>query len=937
MSRIRALKNRADFRKGGYVDRKKFQGGGFGLPAGHTAALGGFTNTATGEFISYMDYLASLQGTATTGAETGDQGEGQGEDDTTTTIDESDTVQPDTEVVVEGEGEGDTTTVDEDDTTTVDEGGGQGEGGGDVLRQTTDRTFGARTTDEAPAVGIRTKLGDSTIQTKEAVQIADRTTAGTGEDVTTTEIKAAESDIGQAEGQTLSIDQERQLANLSALQANQGKRDADGNLFRELTGAEKTELWNLQQTKKRTEVAQMEATKVGEEVTTKAAQGEVTRVAEAEALTLSVEQKRQLANLSALQANQGKPGVRELTGAEKTELWNLQTKKEGIEARKVQTAQRDTASEQDALVQDQTLEVGQDAFVQRVVGEQVDVVQTTPAEKNTREATLGMPAPSGTEAQIINEFGFGSSKNRVLRGPEAKAAAAGRLVSEHGVSQQVAESILQDVGELVTNIDGVSQESLGAIASLPKEALVSSQMESLLAGMEEGKTPLWARPAVALIEERLAERGLEASSVGRDALFNSIIQSALPIAQSNAQALQQRASQNLSNEQQALIQDRQVAADFLVKNAAFKQNMDLANLSNDQQMRLANLTAQNQAGSENLSAAQQTEFANLNSRLQSNLLQAKLAQEMGVAQLSVDQQTAMNNASLNANIDFTNYTTAQQNALANSKFMQTMTLTDFNARQQSAMQNATTIASMDLATADHNMKLSITNAQNFLQMDMANLSNEQQAVLVDQQLMQQRLLSNQSAENASKQFNATSINQTNQFMANLGQQLNIFNTTQLNAMNQFNTSEANRIAAINAQNDLDADKFNSQAQQQVNLFDADLAFKTDQWNAQNAQAVEQSNIAWRRKSNTMDTAAQNESNKMAAQFSFNMSMAEQNYMWQELRDKAAFAQQTSESTSERMMTVLSAIYGNAELMTYKKHSHARDTLAPKIERLLGLA
>ena len=75
MSRIRALKNRADFRKGGYVDRKKFPTGGvttgFGVPAGHTIATGGFTNTETGEFISYTDYLASLQGTATTGTETG--------------------------------------------------------------------------------------------------------------------------------------------------------------------------------------------------------------------------------------------------------------------------------------------------------------------------------------------------------------------------------------------------------------------------------------------------------------------------------------------------------------------------------------------------------------------------------------------------------------------------------------------------------------------------------------------------------------------------------------------------------------------------------------------------------------------------------------------------------------------------------------------------
>ena len=890
MSRIRALKNRADFRKGGYVNRQKFQGGGiFGNMNDFEFRDGGYYHKESG--LIFGQHVA--QHGAPGSIDFTNQGQTtSGGNNNTTTI-----VEPPKPPVQAPDPEPEPEPVSDDPPPDTTGNGNTGSGdpgfqNGGSIKQTTDRVFGARTTDQAPAVDIRTKLSDPAIQTadEDVQQIAARTATDAPKvTATATQVQAAQSGVGQA-------------AQQAPIQAGQ-----------------------------------MTAAQAGDLAATQAAQGQVTREAQAETLTLSVEEQRQLANLAGLQSNQGTPGVRALTGDEQTLLWNLQKKKEGIEARKVQTAQRDTAQEQAALAQDPTLDVGQDAFVQRVVGEQVDVVQTTAAEKQQRQATIGMPAPSGAEAQVINEFGFGSSKNRILRGPEAKAAAAGRLVSEHGVSQQVAESILQDVGELVTNIDGVSQEALGAIAALPKEALVSSQMESLLAGMEEGKTPLWARPAVALIEERLAERGLEASSVGRDALFNSIIQSALPIAQSNAQALQQRASQNLSNEQQALIQDRQVAADFLVKNAAFKQNMDIANLSNDQQMRLANLTAQNQAGSENLSAAQQTELAGLNSRMQSNLLQSKLAQEMGVAQLSVDQQTAMNNASTNANIDFTKYTTAQQNSLANSKFMQTMTMTDFNANQQSAMQNATTMASMDVATADQNMKLAITNAQNFLQMDMSNLSNSQQSELLDQQLMQQRLLSNQSAANASRQFNATSQNQTDQFMANLGQQLNTFNTTQLNAMNQFNTSEANRTAAINAQNDLAADQFNSQAQQQVNLFDQDLEFKKDQWNAQNAQAVEQSNVAWRRKSNTMDTAAQNESNKMAAQFSFNMSMAEQNYMWQELRDDAAFAQQTMENVKERAMQVLSSIYGNAELMTYKKHSNARDVLAPKLERLLGLA
>ena len=76
---------------------------------------------------------------------------------------------------------------------------------------------------------------------------------------------------------------------------------------------------------------------------------------------------------------------------------------------------------------------------------------------------------------------------------------------------------------------------------------------------------------------------------------------------------------------------------------------------------------------------------------------------------------------------------------------------------------------------------------------------------------------------------------------------------------------------------------------------------------------------------------------MAAQFSFNMSMSEQNFMWQEMRDEAAFAQQTSENVKERAMQVLASIYGNTELMANTKNfSYARDTLAPRLESLLAL-
>ena len=582
-------------------------------------------------------------------------------------------------------------------------------------------------------------------------------------------------------------------------------------------------------------------------------------------------------------------------------------KAEGPEFRdrnRVETARRDALAEEQAMAQKQDFTISDDAFVDKVTGKVAEVVQTDPAEKQQREVQLGMPAPDGEAAQIINKYGFGRSmggQQRILKGAKAKQEAAAQLATDHDLDPEVANQIMEDVEGF--RVEDQSQESLGAVAALPKEALVSTQIENLVSGMEEGKPPSWARPAVAAVEQMMAARGLSASTVGRDALFNAIIQSAIPLAQSNATALQQRAAQNLSNEQQALMQDRQIAASFLEKNAAFKQQMELANLSNDQQMRLANLTSRNQNESENLSAAQQTEMANLNARLQTNLTSAKIAATMNQAQLSVDQQRAVANATMVANVDMAKFNAGQQVELANSKFMQNATLTDFNARQQSAMQNATTMAQMDLAAADQRTKLAITNANNFLQMDMANLNNRQQGIVLDQQLKQQRLLSDQSAANAAKQFNATSQNQTNQFLTNLEAQMNQFNTSQSNAMEQFNKAEANRISAINAQNETEVSRLNAQLATDVSKFNAQQDFQAEMWNKQNAQAVEQSNINWRRKSNTIDSAAQNAANMMNAQQSFAMDSAEQNFLWQQARDKATYLRQAYENEEQRKTTL----------------------------------
>ena len=151
-------------------------------------------------------------------------------------------------------------------------------------------------------------------------------------------------------------------------------------------------------------------------------------------------------------------------------------------------------------------------------------------------------------------------------------------------------------------------------------------------------------------------------------------------------------------------------------------------------------------------------------------------------------------------------------------------------------------------------------------------------------------------------------------MANLGQQLEQFNATQANAMEQFNISEENKVAAINEANAIDTQKFNNQLNTQIRQYNSQIEFQREQWNAANAQAVEQSNINWRRKANTINTAAENAANQQQAQFAYGMSSAEQNFVWQSLRDDAAFQQQSTLSQREQAMQIISSIVGNGELM-----------------------
>ena len=174
------------------------------------------------------------------------------------------------------------------------------------------------------------------------------------------------------------------------------------------------------------------------------------------------------------------------------------------------------------------------------------------------EAVVGTVSP---EAKAEAAQVAGTTLARVTRAKKqlANAGLSSADIAELGNDPEALEERLMDF----------SEAERGMIAGLPEEALVSTQIDGLLTGIEEGEIPAWAAPAVANVEAMLARRGLSASSVGRDNLFNAIIQSAVPLAQSNAQAIQQ-----------SVTQQRTIEAQTAEANAQRMQQTALTNSSN---------------------------------------------------------------------------------------------------------------------------------------------------------------------------------------------------------------------------------------------------------------------------------------------------------------------------------------------------------------------
>jgi hypothetical protein len=428
------------------------------------------------------------------------------------------------------------------------------------------------------------------------------------------------------------------------------------------------------------------------------------------------------------------------------------------------------------MVSDESL--AQAAGVQRVAP--IDAADVDIPEGALTERVVGTLSEGAKSTAAVNA---GSSLTRITR--------AKKQLANAGLSSSDIAELGNDPEALEARLADFSEAQRGIIEGLPQEALVSNQIDSLLSGIEEGEIPVWARPAVSQVEQMLAQRGMSASTVARDSLVNTIIQAAMPIAQSNAQAIQASVSQ------QKTIEAQEAEA-----NAARRQQTALSNA--------------------------QTVF------------------QMDMAQFNADQQTALSNSKFLQTVGLTEASNEQQAVVQDALLMSQANLQEADFNQRAQIQNAQAFLQMDMQNLNNQQQANVLKAQQNQQRLLSNQASQNAAAqfnAASQNQTNQFMANlkvqtdqfNTSQMNAMSQFNATQANAAaardaqrqsdlNRFNAQLVTQVDQFNSQQDFVRNQWNAQNAAAVEASNVQWRRQANTINTAAQNQINMQNAMNAF-----------------------------------------------------------------------------------------------------------------
>jgi len=468
--------------------------------------------------------------------------------------------------------------------------------------------------------------------------------------------------------------------------------------------------------------------------------------------------------------------------------------------------------------------------VEGTVGVGTEEATTTKADASAK-TTAGKVDPALAATNVETALKATEAAQLDTKDPRAKVTAAeatdssvSSLEAAQGKATLLENPMVREIqdGELISGAADAEKaakftEQIQAATATPSEkATVQGQLATLTDNFDASNPPAWAAGTLRAVQAQMAARGLGASSMAGQAMIQGALESALPIAQADAQTMASFEAQNLTNRQQRAMLAAQQRATFIGQefDQAFQARVqnsarigDIANM---------NFTAEQNIAMENSRAVNTMNLANLNNR----------------------QAMVMGEASALANLDMSN----------------------LNNRQQAAVQNAQTFLQQDMA-----------NLSNRQQTDLFKAQQRTQALFSDQAATNAAKQFNATSQNQTDQFFANLASQTSQFNATQANAQSQFNAGQVNTVERFNAEMNNQRDQYNATNQLAIAQNNAVWRREVATADTAAVNRANELNANAVLDIskEAYDNLWSHYSDTMEwawTSADNQLdriNKMA--------------------------------------------------------------------------
>jgi len=280
---------------------------------------------------------------------------------------------------------------------------------------------------------------------------------------------------------------------------------------------------------------------------------------------------------------------------------------------------------------------------------------------------------------------------------------------------------------IVGNIQGaVSQQSQASAAQgvADPKATVNYQLGELFKSLNTGTNlPPWASPAVQKVNAIMAQRGLGQSSMASAAITQSLMESGVAIAATDAKYYATLQLQNLNNEQQATMQNAMTYAAMDKANLDARMSSAVNNAKNFLSIDLANLTNKQKTNEINFQGSLQklfTDQAATNASAQFNATSQNQVDQF-FSELGVQTQ----NANKNRVAAQGQFNADQKNA--QSRFVSSLqdSRDKFNAnmRLQIDQSNITWRRNVNTANTSLENENNRLNALNLLQINQSSLNN----------------------------------------------------------------------------------------------------------------------------------------------------------------------------------------------------------------------